>query len=73
MALKGSCPTLAKIAADEPLFVLRARDTLAPGVVREWALRAEKFGVHAAKSVEAWACAEAMEAWQKTNGCRVPD
>ena len=37
VAEPNSC--LNQAAADEPIFVLRANDELAPGVVREWAQR----------------------------------
>ena len=36
MALKGSCPTLKKIADDEEMFVLRAQDSSAPHAVTMW-------------------------------------
>ena len=48
---------------DEPLFVLRAQDVLAAGVVREWADRAERGGTKAEIVAEARKVAEEMEAW----------
>ena len=36
MAFKATCTCLAKVAPDEPIFVLRAQDTSAPSVVLEW-------------------------------------
>lgn len=36
MAYKGSCTTLAKVADDEPIFVLRAQDVSAPEVIEYW-------------------------------------
>ena len=58
-------------ADDEPLFVLRATDKLAPALVRLWA---QQFAVHSMASIngssffqnkyqEAMALADAMEAW----------
>lgn len=63
-----------KASMDEPLFVLRATDKSAPGLVRAWA---EKFRLHhikagtvghdlakaVAKHTYALAVADAMEAW----------
>lgn len=61
----------AKAADDEPLFVLRGQDKLAPGIVRFWAMQyrqqhllnetagiawVEKYG-------EAMRLADAMEQW----------
>lgn len=37
MATKYTDTCLQKAADDEPIFVLRAQDLLAPGVVRHWA------------------------------------
>ena len=54
---------LMKAAPDEPIFVLRAQDSLAPGVVRDWASKARIIGVDAAKVEEAEKCAAAMDAW----------
>ena len=52
-----------KAADNEPLFVLRAQDQLAPDLVDRWAsiLRAE--GGNEAKVAEARALAAAMRAW----------
>lgn len=53
---------------DEPLFVLRAKDSEAPELVRDWALRRiKKRKKIDAKVMEAIDCAEAMEAWRKEN------
>lgn len=63
----------AKAADDEPLFVLRAQDVLAPDVVRQWAdglhtVRCgyadhSRFDCTLPKVVEARALARKMEAW----------
>lgn len=54
---------LARAADDEPIFVLRAQDRLAPFVVRYWAAQAEKWGTPREKLDEALALAAQMEAW----------
>lgn len=61
----------AKAADDEPLFVLRATDKLAPALVREWArqfavsemVRVNGNSFFQRKYREALALADAMEAW----------
>ncbi len=47
-----------KAAPDEPIFVLRAQDFLAPEIVREWAYRA---------------AVDRMEDWQIAHKRKVPD
>jgi len=59
--LESGC--IAKAADDEPVFVLRAQDRLAPMTVRHWARLAEMKGAPAEKVREARVLAEAMEAW----------
>jgi len=70
--LRGpSCLTNA--ADDEPLFVLRANDELAPNIVREWAgeYREAKLAAGTytpqkmAKYLEAMTLADAMEVWKR--------
>lgn len=48
---------------DEPMFVLLARDPLAPDVVRTWADAYEERGGNPEKVAEARACANEMERW----------
>lgn len=63
LATPSSC--LNKAADDEPIFVLRANDPIAPAVVRFWAAMAE--GVHEeVKRREAWKLAEQMGRWKHT-------
>lgn len=66
-------PTLEKAAPDEPLFVLRAHDELAPEIVREWARLARHEGVDAVKIVDALNVADRMEEWQVEHGKKRPD
>jgi hypothetical protein len=63
MGYKGNDPCLEKVGPDEPIFVLRAQDLLAPQRVRYWAELAIERGVSQAKVDEALACADAMDAW----------
>lgn len=59
---------------DEPMFVLLARDPLAPIVVRLWAMLREREhgqgGDDAAKQREAFALADAMGQWRMRRGMR---
>lgn len=48
---------------DEPLFVLRAQDRLAAGLVRRWAELAEAGGTKPEIVAEARECADKMDAW----------
>lgn len=71
-----------RIDSDEPIFILRGRDALAPELVTNWANALE---AHAGcgtfeqrearqKKVDgAHACAEAMREWQRINGMKIPD
>jgi ribosomal protein L7Ae-like RNA K-turn-binding protein len=60
---KDANKCLQKVATDEPIFVLRAQDILAPEVVRAWARQAKEHGTPAVKVHEALALADAMERW----------
>lgn len=66
----GKFDCLAKLGPDEPFFVLRAQDKMAPFLVRQWVTRAERHAVNPEKIAEARAIATAMEQWP---GRRVPD
>ena len=55
---------IAKAADDEPVFVLRAQDMLAPDIVREWAHQAGLFlGNNHPKVQESLKLADLMEQW----------
>jgi hypothetical protein len=56
-------PCLRKAAPDEPVFVLRAQDELAPMVVRKWVELAFKAGVNNEKLIAADACQKEMQTW----------
>lgn len=66
MATKAKgCSCYEKAAPDEPIFVLRAKDPLAPLVVRMWAEIAAQRRVNSEKVVEARLCAIDMEGYAK--------
>jgi hypothetical protein len=60
------------IAEDEPVFLLRARDVLAPGTVRYWASSLEGVRGNQARIQLARDWALEMEKWQQVNGFRLP-
>lgn len=61
------------VPEEEPVFVLRAQDIVAPEIVREWAYRAAMMGTPREKIVEARKLADAMEDWQIAHHRKVPD
>ncbi len=63
MGFKTTDETLKKIGFDEPIFVLRAQDNLAPTIVDFWAALAAAVGTSEAKVKEAQALAERMRRW----------
>lgn len=50
---------------DEPMFVLLARDPMAPGLVEQWADWRALIGEDQAKVAEARECAGKMRDWHK--------
>lgn len=64
---------LGKAADDEPVFVLRASDRFAPGLIDHWANQAHAAGVPDNKVAEAVQLADAMRVWQRRNGSKTPD
>lgn len=73
---------LGRAASDEPVFILRAQDMLAPQIVEAWAddLEAatrDEIGVRRSwydrKVREARALAHEMRAWQELNRKKLPD
>ncbi len=73
MGFKHNDKCLEKAGDDEPIFVLRSTDKLAPRVVRHWAWHAEAVGAPAEKVAEARGLADLMEAWQRENYSKFPD
>ena len=63
----NSC--LNRAADDEPVFVLRAKDRLAPAAIYEWARVAARDQVHEPERIqEARMLAEAMINWRASQG-----
>lgn len=60
---------------DEPVFVLRGRDIAMPEAIRYWAsiVRARNGGNETQKTIEAAKFADEVVAWQRQNGCKIPD
>lgn len=73
--LESPASCLNRARDDEPVFVLRAHDKLAPGTVRDWAHRyivskggwQVMSGRQHLKYQEAMKLAEQMEQWQAAN------
>ena len=70
---KHNNPCLLNAKDDEPIFVLRAQDALAPLVVEYWASKAEQLDCNGAKTSDAMDTAQAMRDWAKKNGRKLPD
>jgi hypothetical protein len=64
---------LGKAADDEPVFVLRAHDGLAPDVVEFWVDLAKAHGAPPEKIAGAMTLATEMRAWAARNGSKWPD
>ena len=62
---------LAPALVDEPLFVLRAQDKIAPYAVRAWASEAESYNCDIDKFEGARTIAAEMCAWQMAHPTRV--
>lgn len=68
---KHDSETLKKASDNEPIFVLRAQDMLAPEIIRYWAGRVQAGGMLCSdKYKEAMAIAKAMEEWSER---KMPD
>ena len=65
------CGPLGRAALDEPVFILRAQDILAPRVVVRWAHLAEQAGTAQDKVRGALEVAKQMADWQANNPYRV--
>jgi hypothetical protein len=61
------------IPQDEPVFLLRAQDTLAPKIVEMWALAAHDLGAKPDIVQAAYEQSQAMRKWQEENGHKTPD
>ena len=63
MGFKNNDRVLDKISDDEPIFVLRAQDLLAPMIIRLWAEAAQHLGISDERYNEAIDAVEQMESW----------
>ena len=75
-ALAGSDPCFVKAGEDEPLFVLRSTDRVAPGTVRDWAYRAKGAGCLSLEKIQdAMDQAGRMDEWQARHPrlVKIPD
>ena len=61
------------IPEDEPVFLLRGQDIVAPVVVVVWADLAEAEGANQTIIGHAREHAELMRTWQKEHGSKIPD
>lgn len=62
-----------KIDINEPVFILRAKDKLAPEVVMKWADYLEAEGGDEETIEIAREHASIMLQWQEENGCKLPN
>lgn len=61
------------IPADEPVFLLRAKDKTAPETLRFWADEHVRNGGDTREAHMAEEHAKAMEAWQAVHGSKIAD
>jgi hypothetical protein len=73
MGYRQTDASLATVADDEPIFVLRAHDKLAPVLVVLWCQLASLHGCPAAKVDETYGLLNRMRHWQAEHGCTWPD
>lgn len=62
-----------KIPHDEPVFLLRGQDILAPGLLLEWAKQLRLHGGDPNMARTAEDHAQAMIDWQRDHGAKTPD
>lgn len=63
----GNFDCYANAEADEPMFILLARDQMAPALVEQWAEWRRHNGEDPAKVQEAFDCAAHMRQWRAEN------
>jgi len=61
------------IPADEPVFLLRGQDILAPDLLRLWATRLLSHGGDPQMASIVSSHADAMEVWQRDHKKKLPD
>lgn len=62
-----------KIPEDEPVFLLRAQDKLAPELLLQWAMKLRLLGGDPNMARLAEDHAQRMIDWQAKHGCKTPD
>lgn len=62
-----------KIPEDEPVFLLRAQDQLAPKLLLKWATAVRLSGGDPLMARAAEDQAQSMIEWQQSHGCKTPD
>lgn len=60
------------LMGEEPCFILRGRDVLAPDTIRFWAGQMEMISGHSDKVTDALHLADHIEAWQRTHARKIP-
>ncbi len=70
--LKYGALEIPGIGDDEPVFVLRGRDSLALSTLEDYTLKAEEAGVGSEILDGLDAVSEAVFDWQQKNGQRLP-
>jgi hypothetical protein len=68
----GAFDCYANAEPDEPIFILRGCDAMAPMLVAIWASMREAQCENPQKVEEAYDCAEAMRAWAEAKGKLLP-
>ncbi len=67
LELSRSDSCLNKAAADEPVFVLRAKDPMAAMTIRHWVTMSGAGAHESTKLTEALKAADEMDAWRSRN------
>lgn len=62
-----------KIPEDEPVFLLRGQDVLAPSLLLDWASRLRSIGGDPDLVDLVRVQAQRMVQWQNEHGCKIPD
>jgi len=62
-----------KIPEDEPVFLLRGQDVLAPSLLLDWASRLRALGGDLELTDLVRVHAQRMIQWQQKNGAKMPD
>lgn len=64
---------ISKIGEDEPIFVLRARDSLAVRLLREYQALCVRVGASAEHREKIGQCLDAFLVWRSTNPVKIPN